>query len=231
MSNLTFALRHMKCEEQERKRFLGMAIKKKKRATRQSSEATTPEPVSPGSLLIDGSLSTGQMSSGVPSPCSTNPPSLNSSLNVTSPTGLAGKLPVVNMLPPDSLLAKLDHSGKTARHDSRRTSSIDQSEDSNDDWPVVTPWLLREFPLSEKDLEVLTDAHSPSTPPCPSSVPLSPSSSTSRGSSPILSHVDSPDNATNSNWTVKVLSPEIEDNLESDSKPPRKGIVLKLAKR
>lgn len=205
-----------------------MAIKKKKRATRQNSETTTPEPVSPGSLLIDGSLSTGQTSSGIPSPCSTNPPSLNSSLNVTSPTGLAG-LPLVNMLPPDSLLAKLDHSGKTARHDSRRTLSIDQSEDSNDDWPVVIPWLLREFPLSENDLKVLTET--PPIPYCPTSAPLSPSSSTSRSGSPILSHVDSPDNATNANWTVKVLSPEIEDNLESDSKPPRKGIVLKLAKR
>lgn len=232
LSNLTFALRHMRCEEQERKRFLGMAIKKKKRATRQSSEATTPEPVSPGSLLIDGALLAGQMSSGVPSPVSSNPPSVNSSLNVTSPTGFAGTLPVVNMLPQDSILAKLDRTGKSAKHGTRRSSSFEHNEreDSNDAWPIVTPWTLRSFPLLEKEQEDLKNTHSPPPPPrCFSSVPPSPSSS--RTNSPILSPVDSPDSAGNANWTVKVLSPEIADNSESDSKPPRKGIVLKLAKR
>ena len=137
MSNLTFALRHMKCEEQERKRFLGMAIKKKKRAMRQSSEATTHEPISPGSIrLIDATVSAGLTSSGVPSPSSSTAPSLNSSLNLTSPTVLTSAPHVVNMLPHDNLLAERSGKGKTGKYHGRRSLSIEQSEDSNDSWPM-----------------------------------------------------------------------------------------------
>ena len=224
LSNLSFALRHLKCEENERKRFIGLAIKKKKRSTRLNSEATTPEPVSPGSLLFDGHLTAGQNSSGVPSPTSSNP-SLNSSLNVTSPTGLTGA--VVNMISSDSMSAKLERSGKSSRHHSaRRSSSMDCNEDSNEAWPVLTPWPLRSFPLSETEVEHL---HNP--PPTPRVLSVPPSPASSRTASPILSPVDSPDNTATANWTVKVLSPEAANNTDSDSKPPRKGIVLKLAKR
>lgn len=223
LSNLSFALRHLKCEENEKKRFVSLAIKKKKRSTRLGSEATTPEPVSPRSLLFDGNLTAaGHNSSGVPSPTSTTP-SLNSSLNITSPTGLSGA--VVNMLSSDSLSTKLERSGKSSRHHSRRNSSMDHNEDSNEAWPVVAPWTLRNFPLSEVEVDHLNNP-----PPTPRvfSVPASPSSS--RTESPVLSPVDSPDPTVNSHWTVKLLSPEAP-NTESDSKPPRKGIVLKLAKR
>ncbi len=223
LSTLSFALRHLKCEENERKRFIGLAIKKKKRSTRQNSEATTPEPVSPGSLLFDGHLTAGQNSSGVPSPTSTNP-SLNSSLNITSPTGLSGA--VVNMLSSDSMPSKLERSGKISRQYSRRNSSMDHSEDSNEAWPVVTPWPLRNFPLSDMDVDHLNNP-----PPTPRVLSVPPSPSSSRTASPVLSPVESPDSTANSNWTVKVLSPETPNNTESDSKPPRKGIVLKLAKR
>ena len=223
LSNLSFALRHLKCEENEKKRFVGLATKKKKRPTRLNSEATTPEPVSPGSLLFDGHLTAGHNSSGVPSP-SSNTPSLNSSLNITSPTGLSGAL--VNMLSSDSMPNKIERSGKSSRHHSRRSSSMDHNEDSNEAWPVVVPWPLREFPLSEMEIDHLNNP-----PPTPRVLSVPPSPSSSRTASPILSPVDSPDSTANSNWTVKLLSPEAQDNTESDSKPPRKGIVLKLAKR
>ena len=221
LSTLTFALRHAKCEENERKRFIGLAIKKKKRSTRQSSEATTPEPVSPGSLLFDGHLTSSRNSSGVPSPTSSNP-SLNASLNVTSPTGLSGA--VVNMLSSDTMPNKLDRSGKISRHHSRRNSSMDHNEDSNEAWPVVTPWPLRSFPLSDVDVDNVNNP-----PPTPQTMSVPPSPSSSRTDSPILSPVDSPDSTTNTNWTVKLLSPETPNT--PNSTEMRKGIVLKLAKR
>lgn len=218
LSDLTFHLRHLKCEENERKRFIGLAIKKKKRSARQSSEATTPEPVSPGSLLFDGHLTSSRNSSGVPSPTSSNP-SLNASLNVTSPTGLSGA--VVNMLSSDSMPNKLDRSGKISRHQNRRNSSMDHNEDSNEAWPVVAPWPLRSFPLSDVEVD-----HVNNPAPTPQTLSMPPSPSSSRTDSPILSPVDSPDSTNNSNWTVKLLSPETPNSTE-----PKKGIVLKLAKR
>ena len=200
-----------------------MAIKKKKRSTRQNSEATTPEPVSPGSILFDGHLTAGQNSSGVPSPTSSTP-SLNSSLNITSPTGLSGA--VVNMLSSDSMPNKVERSGKSSRHQSRRSSSMDHNEDSNEAWPVVAPWPLRNFPLTDAEVDQINN---PAPTPQVLSVPPSPSSS--QNVSPLVSPVDSPDSTANSNWTVKLLSPEATNSTETDSKPPRKGIVLKLAKR
>lgn len=202
---------------------MGLAIKKKKRPAR--SEATTPEPVSPGSLLFDGHLTANHNSSGAPSPTSTNP-SLSNSLNVTSPTGLSGAL--VNMLPSDPLNNKVERSAKSSKQNSNRKHSSIDIEDSCEAWPVIEPWPLRTFPLSDTDFDRINN------PPTPNVFSVPPSPVSSRATSPIHSPVGSPDSTTvNSNWTVKLLSTEAEtpDNTELDSKPPRKGIVLKLAKR
>lgn len=99
---------------------------------------------------------------------------------------------------------------------------MDHNEDSNEAWPVVAPWPLRSFPLSDAEVD-----HVNNPPPTPQTLSVPPSPSSSRADSPILSPVDSPDSTSNSNWTVKLLSPETPPN----STELRKGIVLKLAKR
>ena len=111
-------------------------------------------------------------------------------------------------------------------------------------------WLHRKFPLSDVENARLNVFSAPSSPmmepkriPKPVSLSRSPSYTIITNNTPRNSPLHSPSPLANpptpdSNWTVKVMNDDEEDNLKEDESPTlaatekhRKGIVLKLAKK
>ena len=214
LSDDVIAIRHLKCEEQERKRFLGLIKKKRKRATRASSETSVIDPVSPS----------------VPE----TPPSRSSSPPAMPPPGSGTDSAPVTPGGNPSPVTRLSRSESKLGH--RRSSSsehIEKKEEFENLWPVVPPWSLRTFPLSEMEVDSLklpTPLPTPvqSTPPSPSP--------TSGSSSPMCSPLASPasdagSEETGNEWTVKLVTTDQGSGSGSGSGQHRKGIVLKLAKR
>ena len=110
---------------------------------------------------------------------------------------------------------------------SGHTRSASTDSQGEELFPVVPPWPQRIFPLNEAELEALSESPETPLPSCPPSPnPSAVSSPMSWQSSPAQSPLASPLSTKGESWTVKVLTPE-----ESDPDKPRKGIVLKLAKR
>lgn len=98
-------------------------------------------------------------------------------------------------------------------------------------WPPVPPWPERTFPLSDSDFSSLK---LPTPLPTPaSSVPASPSA-LSPADSPMCSPLASPASDASSEkneWTVKLVTDQGPGPGGETGGAPRKGIVLKLAKR
>lgn len=114
----------------------------------------------------------------------------------------------------------------------RRTSSTDWADKSGEfeSWPAVSPFPERTFPLSETEILGLK---LPTPLPTPvSSMPASPAASSP--GSPMCSPLASPasDQGNDKNeWTVKLVTTDPSSSPTGDTGQPRKGIVLKLAKR
>lgn len=229
--------RHRLCEEQERKRFLGLIKKKRKRTSRQSSEISFSDPQSP----LGYPDSQGGTPPGTPI-CSTPLPTVTgNSLPHSNSFPAAIPYPPASSLSPSatttttptliSSMEKFHRSFSDSKLPHRRSSSTERSEKSlneEDVWPPVPPWPDRTFPLSESDFSSLK---LPTPLPTPaSSVPASPSASSP--GSPMCSPLASPASDASSEkneWTVKLVT---DQGSSSDTGgAPRKGIVLKLAKR
>lgn len=232
-----YVSRHRLCEEQERKRFLGLIKKKRKRTSRQSSEISFSDPQSP----LGYPDSQGGTPPGTPI-CSTPLPTVTgNSLPHSNSFPAAIPYPPASSLSPSatttptptlvSSMEKFHRSFSDSKLPHRRSSSTERSEKSlyeEDVWPPVPPWPDRTFPLSESDFSSLK---LPTPLPTPaSSVPASPSASSP--GSPMCSPLASPASDASSEkneWTVKLVT---DQGSSSDTGgAPRKGIVLKLAKR
>ena len=118
----------------------------------------------------------------------------------------------------------------------RRSSSTERQErkeEYENIWPVVAPWALRTFPLSELEVDSLK-LPTPVPTPVPSR-PVSPlpySGSSSPMCSPLASPAsDAGSEGTRNEWTVKLVNTDQGIGSGSGTGQPRKGIVLKLAKR
>lgn len=234
-----YVTRHGFCEEQERKRFLGLVKKKRKRTTRQSSEISNPDPPSPFSYAdSQGGTPPGTPNCNTPLPTPTGvcfpsslsvlPVSAYASSSILSPSvtysSTSGTLPLVD---------KFHRSLSDSKLPQRRSSSTDRLERSLNDeeiWPPVPPWPERTFPLSDTDFSSL---RLPTPLPTPaSSMPASPSASSV--GSPMCSPLASPASDASSDkneWTVKLVTDQGPGSGSDSGGPPRKGIVLKLAKR
>lgn len=117
----------------------------------------------------------------------------------------------------------------------RRSSSTDSLvKVEGESWPTVAPFPQRSFPLSETD-----EASLKLPTPLPTPVPSTPASPAllSPSSSPMCSPLASPASDVDMNdkidsekneWTVKLVT---NDTDSPNGDQPRKGIVLKLAKR
>lgn len=188
--------------------------KKRKRATRTSSETSTFEPVSPS----------------VPE---TPPSCLGSPQAMPPPAKGTDSAPATSSGNPSPVtrLSRFE-----AKHGHRRSSSTERQEKKEEFeniWPVVPPWSRRTFPLSQLEIDSL---RLPTPLPTPvQSRPASPSQ-TSGSSSPMCSPLASPTSDAGSEgsrneWTVKHISTDQGTGAGSGTGQPRKGIVLKLAKR
>jgi len=238
-SDEIYVSRHEFCEEHERKRFLGLVKKKRKRTSRQSSEISNPDPPSPlsypdsqgGTPPGTPNCNTPFMApSGgcLPSSQSIPPASASTSSSILSPSG--NNTPTTSSL---LLVEKFHRSLSDSKLPHRRSSSTDRLEKSINDeeiWPPVPPWPERTFPLSDSDLNSLK---LPTPLPTPaSSLPASPSASSA--GSPMCSPLASPASDVGSEkneWTVKLVTDQGPGLGSDPGGPPRKGIVLKLAKR
>lgn len=238
-SDEIYVSRHEFCEEHERKRFLGLVKKKRKRTSRQSSEISNPDPPSPLSYQdSQGGTPPGTPNcntpfmapSGgcLPSSQSIPPASASTSSSILSPSG--NNTPTTSSL---LLVEKFHRSLSDSKLPHRRSSSTDRLEKSINDeeiWPPVPPWPERTFPLSDSDLNSLK---LPTPLPTPaSSLPASPSPSSA--GSPMCSPLASPASDVGSEkneWTVKLVTDQGPGLGSDPGGPPRKGIVLKLAKR
>jgi len=223
-SDEIYISRHGFCEEHERKRFLGLVKKKRKRTSRQSSELSIPDPSSPVAAYPDsqGGTPPGTPTCNTPLPTPAAPTSSLSPSGTTTPT---------SSMPPS--VDRFHRSLSDSRLVQRRSSSTDRSEKSVNDeelWPPVPPWPERTFPLSESDFKSLK---LPTPLPTPaSSLPASPS--VSSPGSPMCSPLASPASDASSEkneWTVKLVTDQGPGSGSESGGPPRKGIVLKLAKR
>lgn len=232
-SDELYISRHGFCEEHERKRFLGLIKKKRKRTSRQSSEMSIPDPPSP----LAYSDSQGGTPPGTPTPLPT-PAGGSLPISLTSfppPPPNPALSPSGTSTPTSGVPSSMDRfhrslsDSKLLPH--RRSSSTDRSEKSVNDedfWPPVPPWPERTFPLSDSDF---TSLKLPTPLPTPaSSLPASPSASSP--GSPMCSPLASPASDASSEkneWTVKLVTDQ--GPVTELGGPPRKGIVLKLAKR
>ena len=239
MSDDLYISRHAFCEEHERKRFLGLVKKKRKRATRQSSEMSLADPSSPvGYADSQGGTPPGTPTCYTPSPVNVNNSqsvsvaSLSTTALAVQPSALAANSTMSVGTPSFGERLHRSLSDSTVVH--RRSSSTDRSEKSvteyEEIWPPVSPWPSRTFPLSDSDI---TSLKLPTPLPTPSSsMPASPAASSP--GSPVCSPLASPasDACSEKNeWTVKLVSDQGPTAGDDPGGPPRKGIVLKLAKR
>lgn len=239
-SDEIYVSRHGFCEEHERKRFLGLVKKKRKRTSRQSSEISNLDPPSPLTYPdSQGGTPPGTPNCNTPLPTPTGaslpsslaigsapPPSFPSS--TLSPSGITTP---TSAMPP--IADKFHRSLSDSKLAHRRSSSTDRSEKSVNDeemWPPVPPWPERIFPLSDSDFSSLK---LPTPLPTPaSSLPASPSASSP--GSPMCSPLASPASDASSEkneWTVKLVTDQGPGSGSESGGPARKGIVLKLAKR
>lgn len=237
-SDEIYISRHGFCEEHERKRFLGLVKKKRKRTSRQSSEISIPDPPSPLSYPdSQGGTPPGTPTCNIPLPTPTGgslPPTLSiAPIPLPAPTSLSpsGTTTPTSGMPPS--VDRFHRSLSDSRLVHRRSSSTDRSEKSVNDeelWPPVPPWPERTFPLSESDF---TSLKLPTPLPTPaSSLPASPLASSP--GSPMCSPLASPASDASSEkneWTVKLVTDQGPGSGSESGGPPRKGIVLKLAKR
>ncbi|XP_001637853.2 KAT8 regulatory NSL complex subunit 1 isoform X2 [Nematostella vectensis] len=197
------AQRHDICEEQERRRFLGYLNKKRKRSSRQSSET-------------DGGFEAGSTPPGTPL--------------LHSPSPTSASVPAPSAITP-SLHRSFSLDTKLGHRRSSSTESLQRIPDTpGESWPTVNPWQERTFPLSDAD-EAALKLPTPMPTPIPSR-PTSPMASAPP--SPMCSPLASPESVESNDtiedkneWTVKLVTTE----QESGGEQPRKGIVLKLAKR
>lgn len=182
-------------------------MKKRKRTQRQSSELGNPDD---------------PLHSPPGTPAMTHSPTGSGMSGLVTPTG---GTPLFSRS--KSLEYKLAH---------RRSSSTDSLfKIEEESWPTVNPFSRRSFPLSETD-EALLKLPTPLPTPVPST-PASPLFSPA--SSPMCSPLASPASDVDINdkmesekneWTVKLVTSDTESS-NGDPNQPRKGIVLKLAKR
>lgn len=237
-SDEVYISRHGFCEEHERKRFLGLVKKKRKRTSRQSSELSLPDPPSPlGYMDSQGGTPPGTptCNTPLPTPTGSSVPAISVPSAVPPPPSASlspsGTLTPTSAMPPSMERFHRSFSDSKLLH--RRSSSTDRSEKSVNDeelWPPVPPWPERTFPLSESDVSSLK---LPTPLPTPaSSVPASPSASSP--GSPMCSPLASPASDASSEkneWTVKLVTDQGPGSAGDSGGAPRKGIVLKLAKR
>lgn len=237
-----YICRHGFCEEHERKRFLGLVKKKRKRTSRQSSELSLPDPPSPlGYPDSQGGTPPGTPTCNTPLPTPTGislPPTISFATAVPPPPPPAASLSPTGTTTPTSAMPpsmdRFHRSFSDSKLLHRRSSSTDRSEkyfnDEEQLWPPVAPWPERTFPLSESDCSSLK---LPTPLPTPaSSVPVSPSASSP--GSPMCSPLASPASDASSEkneWTVKLVTDQGPGSGSEAGGAPRKGIVLKLAKR
>ncbi|XP_013394790.1 KAT8 regulatory NSL complex subunit 1 isoform X3 [Lingula anatina] len=182
LSDDTFAVRHMKCEVAEKKRFLSFVPTNKRTGSslnrslsrpdsmtslhRTESGTTTPDPISPETSMNDSLFGSMNISSPAVAPATPSPLTLSgtsvggSTEKEYRPASFSGKL-----LGEDGGIVPR-RSGSFSRKE--RLSALSTGSDCQDrsataspveEGPVVMPWQLRQFPLSESEYDSMIAEH------------------------------------------------------------------------
>ncbi|XP_064595229.1 KAT8 regulatory NSL complex subunit 1-like isoform X2 [Liolophura sinensis] len=158
-SDESFSQRHMKCEGQEKKRFMTFVqYGRRVRGSRTESGANTPDPLSPDASQSEGGNFMGTTSMSGPSVQSVEGVSSNtptsSSATPTPSSKLFTPIPVrEGRESKDNGFRK--RSGSMSRRSICLEDSLNLGLYEEMDWNVADPWPLRSFPLEESEYEAM----------------------------------------------------------------------------